>query len=65
MKRYAISFFSFHENVLEMDIITAPSFEDALRQLGEISEQFTEATNLEAARQEAFDNDGAVDMIEI
>lgn len=64
MKRWAVGFYSTFDNVLTIEIVTGPTWVDAVQAHSGIDADF-DRTSLEKAKEDFFNCDAGLDVVEI
>jgi hypothetical protein len=65
MKRWAVGYFSLFDNILAVEIVLAPTWQEAVAKHSRISGIEFDHDDLEKAKEDFFDCDSALDIKEI
>lgn len=65
MKRWAVGYFDAFNNNLYVEIVEAPTWDKAIKAHSQVGDYIFSTTDLEDAKQDFFDSDAAIDVVEI
>lgn len=65
MKRWAVGYMNSFDNDLIVEIVKAPTWDKAIKAHSQVGDYTFNTISLEEAKQDFFDSDAAIDVVEI